>query len=377
MVRRTSFGWNLFELRVSYTNEHGNIVNFNELSWRRRVHDGVREFYFGSSNSKSQRALRWTLAPLTALYSFGRSLHQQYRSLRKQRVNRPVVSVGNLSLGGTGKTPFVKWLVDELIQRDFQPGILKRGEGEGGGFVPRDPNPIDEIARTFGDEVTLLRNRFPEIPIYAGTNRVEGARKLAEQSSADLLLLDDGFQYRCLHRDLDVVLLRPSDCRNSWQLPAGPLREPLSALRRADFVSLYNSGHDQEDERPNLPSGPICLTHRYEFSRIERNGRAVTDEYLREEPVLVTTLARPGALEEFLHEQGFSIKCHVSLPDHSSPEDEVGRALDQGESVLLTEKEWIKLSSKRRRDVGVIQSRLFVEPSEPLLRGVIDLLPES
>ncbi len=349
-------------------------MNNNWSRIKRKLHDTVREFYFGSGTGKFDHFVRWTLAPLTGSYAFARFLHQTYRYRRRQTVEVPVVSIGNISIGGTGKTPFVSWLIGELMNRNLQPGLLKRGEGQTSGLVPESPDGASGIAQKYGDEATLLRQRYPEIPIFVGKNRVAGARELQKSNTLDLLLLDDGFQYRCLQRDLDVVLLRPSDYRNGWQLPSGPLREPLSALGRADFVSLYGLDPVDEEIGDTIPSAPRKLFHSYEFSHINQNGQEVSEEFRRNEVVLVTTLARPGSLEKFLNQHGFSLKRHVSLPDHSVPTQAVRETLNREQPVLVTVKEWVKLPPGLRKRVGVIRSTMNVTPDEPLLRAIIESL---
>lgn len=342
----------------------------------RKLHDRVRNFYFNPRDRSIDNLVRWVLAPLTGAYALARSVHQNYRFYRRETLEIPVISIGNISIGGTGKTPFVSWLIDELTERDIRPGVLKRGEGETSGIVPEGIDDLSEVARQFGDEVTLLRHRFPEVPIFAGSDRVEGARRLQDNSEPDLILLDDGFQYRCLHRDLDVVLLRPTVFHNNWQLPSGPLREPLSALGRADFISLYGlDGGDRDMKK--IPSGPRNLSHHYEFSHVERDGRDATDEYLRDEVILVTTLARPGSLAEFLDQSGFSLKDHISLPDHSKPNQVVREGVNEGDRVLVTAKEWVKLPPELREQVGVVRSRLKVEPSDPLLASICELTEDD
>lgn len=140
------------------------------------------------------------------------------RLRRPRRLPRPVVSIGNLTWGGTGKTPLTAHLARALQHRGVRPAILLRGYG--------------------GDEPTVLRTLAPGVPVVVGADRVAGGRA-AIADGAELLLLDDGFQHWRLSRDLDVVLLdAAAPFGNGHLLPRGSLREPVSALRRADVVVI-------------------------------------------------------------------------------------------------------------------------------------------
>ena len=152
-----------------------------------------------------------------------------------KRLGWPVVSVGNLSVGGSGKTPVVIRLA-QLLQADgIAVDVLSRGYGRSGEGVERVDASGD--AGRFGDEPVLIA-RKAAVPVYVGTSRYDAGR-LAERSAAGagIHLLDDGFQHRKLARDLDIVVLHASDFVEGL-LPAGRLREPLSALKRAQVVVL-------------------------------------------------------------------------------------------------------------------------------------------
>ena len=152
-----------------------------------------------------------------------------------QRAAVPVVSVGNLTLGGTGKTPMVEWIARWFRARGLRVVILSRGYGQDEGV---------------NDEGRVLEENLPDVPHLQDKNRVELARIAVEELEADLLLLDDGFQHRRLARDLDIVLLDALDPFGQRRLfPRGLLREPLSALSRADLVVLSRADLISEAER--------------------------------------------------------------------------------------------------------------------------------
>ncbi len=150
------------------------------------------------------------------------------------KLARPVVSVGNISVGGTGKTPFVIALGELLKQRGITFDILSRGYGRSSTSIAVvDPNGS---AAQFGDEPLLLARKL-QVPVIVGADRYQAGLLAEKQFASKLHLLDDGFQHRRLHRDFDIVLLPAADSRDTL-LPIGRLREPLSALRRADAVVL-------------------------------------------------------------------------------------------------------------------------------------------
>jgi tetraacyldisaccharide 4'-kinase len=175
--------------------------------------------------------------PLSAIFGAGvrlRNALYDRGTLSARRLARPVVSVGNISVGGSGKTPFVIALGELLKQRGIAFDVLSRGYG-------RNSTEIAVVepggtAAQFGDEPLLIAQKLG-VPVIVGADRYQAGLLAEKQFPARLHLLDDGFQHRRLHRDFDVVLLPREDFRGSL-LPFGRLREPISSLRRADAIVL-------------------------------------------------------------------------------------------------------------------------------------------
>jgi len=162
------------------------------------------------------------------------------RRLRPWRLDGPVVSVGNLSAGGSGKTPFVMLLGELLKSRCVKFDVLSRGYGrKSRGVLLVDPGGLPQ---QFGDEPLLIARRL-QVPVIVGEDRYEAGRFAESRFGAQLHLLDDGFQHRGLARDFDIVLVTPQDASDRL-LPAGRLREPLSTLRRADAVVLASGASE-------------------------------------------------------------------------------------------------------------------------------------
>ncbi len=180
--------------------------------------------------------LRRSLWPLGLLYGLANLLRNAcYKlGLPVHRLSVPVVCVGNLSTGGTGKTPLVVYLVQQALAAGRRPGVLARGYGRAPGAE-------------LNDEGLLLAARFPGLPQVQDPDRVRGGQRLIQEQQVDLIILDDGFQHRRLHRDRDLVCVDARRPLAGGMLPAGNLREGPRALRRAQVVVLTRAeGLDEE-----------------------------------------------------------------------------------------------------------------------------------
>jgi tetraacyldisaccharide 4'-kinase len=203
------------------------------------------------------------LAPLSLVY--GSVIHARNARFDRTpplRLRWPVVSVGNLSVGGAGKTPLVICLARLLQREGYGPDVLSRGYGRSQPTVER-VDPAGSADR-FGDE-PLLMARSTGVPVYVGASRYEaGLLAESELGGQGVHLLDDGFQHRQLARDLDIVVMHPSDLRQRL-LPAGRLREPLASLRRAGVVVLRQEDAELESTL-RVHTRPECR-----FWRMRRN----------------------------------------------------------------------------------------------------------
>src|SRR5271170_3223203 len=185
------------------------------------------------------RTLRTILLPLSVLYGgLARARAALYRRgvFRSRRLKGVVISVGNLTVGGTGKTPMVLWLAERLAAEGHRPAILTRGY--------RGAGQSDASGLPTSDEVALLRERLgARAQLGVGKDRYASGRTL-ERHGASWFILDDGFQHLALGRDADIVLIDATDPFGGGQLlPAGRLREPRTALARADVVVITRSEH--------------------------------------------------------------------------------------------------------------------------------------
>jgi tetraacyldisaccharide 4'-kinase len=186
---------------------------------------------------------RWLLWPLSLVYGLLTAVRRHlYRLgwLRSMRLPVPVIVVGNITVGGTGKTPLVVWLVEQLRARGWNPGIVSRGYG---GHARKQPQAVtaqsnpDEV----GDEPVLMARRL-HCPVVVAPSRVAAARCLLAEQAVDIIVADDGLQHYALARDLEIAVLDAArGLGNGLLLPAGPLREPPARLRAVDVVVSHGA----------------------------------------------------------------------------------------------------------------------------------------
>lgn len=319
--------------------------------------------------------------PLSFLY--GRTVQARaslYASgtLRQHRLAAPVISVGNLTFGGTGKTPFVEFLARRLRFEGYRPAILSRGYGRrsrGVVVVSRGEGPL-VTAEIGGDEPVALAGRLPGVAVVVGERRVAAARAAA-QLDADLFLLDDGFQHLALARDVNLLLLDARDPFGGGKLPpGGRLREPLSAMERADAVVFTRIARGEPNEHtlrqvarlhPELPIFHAQI--RPDGLRDEAGSPVDAGEVARRRCVAVSGVAEPRRFAAALLELDLSPEETFVFADHHRYTDgdlkRIRKAADlTGASMLVTtEKDAVKLAL--RISLPIVTVRLEVEIAEP------------
>jgi tetraacyldisaccharide 4'-kinase len=241
--------------------------------------------------------------PLTAIYRGivgTRNALYDSHVLRAHRLRGPVISIGNLSTGGSGKTPFVILLGELLKARGIRFDVLSRGYGrKSRGVRLVDPGGLPQ---DFGDEPLLIVRRL-NVPVVVGEDRYEAGRFAEAKFGPQIHLLDDGFQHRKLARDFDIVLVTPDDARDRL-LPAGRLREPLRALRRADAVVL-TSGASAE-------AFPLEGKTMWRL----RRGIAVEKVNIPDRPMVFCGIARPQNFLLQLRAAGIDLVAEAFFRDH-------------------------------------------------------------
>ncbi len=253
------------------------------------------------------------------------------KRLPARRLNGPVVSVGNLSAGGSGKTPFVMLLGELLQSRGVKFDVLSRGYGRASrGVLLVDPAGLPQ---EFGDEPLLIARRL-QVPVIVGEDRYEAGRFAEAKFGAQLHLLDDGFQHRALARDFDIVLVTPQDGSDRL-LPAGRLREPLTALGRADTVVLA-SGASEE-------------AFSLQGKLVWRVKRGIVAEGIPARPVVFCGIARPQNFLLQLRAANIEPAAQAFYRDHHAyNEKDVREVLElrqrsQAGGFVTTEKDAVNL----------------------------------
>ena len=239
--------------------------------------------------------------PLTEIYGAANALRNTLYDrgiLPVRRLEQPVVSIGNLSVGGSGKTPFVIALGELLKARGIRFDVLSRGyRRKTSGVLVVEPNGS---AADFGDEPLLIARRLG-VPVVVGESRYEAGRLAEEKFESQLHLLDDGFQHRSLARDFDIVLIAGPEFEDRL-LPSGRLREPLSSLERADAIVLPT---ELAIEGAALRGKPVW-----------RMKREIVLTAAPESPVVFCALARPQQFFAQVRTAGISPVAEVTFRDH-------------------------------------------------------------
>jgi tetraacyldisaccharide 4'-kinase len=284
------------------------------------------------------------LYPLSLLYGAVASIRRA--AATPARLPVPVIVAGNLTVGGTGKTPLVLWLAEFLTSRGYTPGIVSRGYG-GRGRAPRRVLPeSDPLA--CGDEAVLLARRSG-CPVWAGADRVAaGEALLASQPACNIVLSDDGLQHYRLARDVEICVVDAArGFGNGWLLPAGPLRETLTRLAGVDAVIVNGDGSAPHPSIAHLPGNAarfaMTLEGR-EFRNLLNPGQAAGAELFRGKRVhAIAGIGNPQRFFSHLRALGLDFVAHP-FPDHH-PFTAADLAYDGLEAVVMTEKDAVKCKS--------------------------------
>ncbi len=289
--------------------------------------------------------------------------------LRRKSLPAPCISVGNLTFGGTGKTPFTIHLAQKAKAMGFSPAVLTRGYGRKGSDpiqVGPGSKPVD-----VGDEALLMAATLEDIPVIVAARREIGAAMAP--AGTDLFLLDDGFQHLRVHREVDIVLVDPTRPEELRTPPLGRLREPLSSLGRADLLALTRGGLGDLPRSVALHwAGRPRIAVRFRWEeRIFPAGRETWDTLSGLPLVAFAGIAHPDALFDQARIQGLELRAALPFPDHAEPTEsrkaEVRDALKQAGAgaVLCTEKDAVKWGPVWNLNVPLLYPRLRAEVEDP------------
>jgi tetraacyldisaccharide 4'-kinase len=334
--------------------------------------DSFRRLADGSLRGPAPMAARAILTALALPYGLAVSARNACydRGLAAARpAGVPVISVGNLTLGGTGKTPLVAWVCRRLLDLGRRPAVVSRG------YAARPGQPSDEAA-----ELAIL---LPEVPHVADRDRVSGAAAAAA-AGADVVVLDDGFQHRRLHRDLDIVAIDATDPFGCDRLfPRGLLREPLRGLARAEAVVLTRAGGLPPAERerihrrvaaarPGLPPVVWLETEHRPTCLRTASGRREPLDSLRGRPVAAFCgIGNPAAFRRTLAEAGGTTVGFRSFADHHAygPADLASLAAwaeqTAADQVVTTLKDLVRIKADTLGRLALMAVEITLEPLGP------------
>jgi tetraacyldisaccharide 4'-kinase len=312
--------------------------------------------------------------------------------LRRTRLAGRVISVGNITAGGTGKTPFVMLLAQEISNRGVRPAVVLRGYGgkkEGSTVVVSDGERIGMDYPEVGDEALLLARKLPGVPVIMTPDRVRGCQVAFGEFGAQVTVLDDGFQHLRVEPDLNVLLLdRENPFGYGYLLPRGLLREPVGALRRADLCVITGMGEPGEpwDVPPQIryTAAVPCLQAAYTPTVLTnmKTEETVAEQALHGQGVIAFSgIANPAVFEQTLHSLGIIPRHHLVFPDHhryvaSDLSGIAGRMAKAGATVALTtEKDAVRLEKLLPPfSVVTVGIRLTLTEGQAELKRCLDAL---
>ena len=304
------------------------------------------------------------LLPLAMLFAAVSGLRRQaYRRgwLRVESVDVPVIVVGNITAGGSGKTPLVIWLVNWLRSQGYRPGVVSRGYG-GRARGCLDVQ-IDRPPALVGDEPALIRLKTAG-PVVVGRDRVAAARTLLERHpSVDVIVSDDGLQHYRLHRDIELAVIdAATGLGNGWPLPAGPLREPPNRLRSVDAVVQVVRGAAQPRTYDSAPAWRADYTAGQAWRLRAPQERMALHDLPPHDWLAVTGIGRPQGFFAMLEAQGIRHRPFAFADHHVfRPTD-----LPADGAVLMTEKDAVKCREFAGSDWWAVE--LDVAPEDGFIR---------
>jgi len=327
--------------------------------------------------------MRWMFAPISAIYaagSFFRWKFYRWGIKKARRAPAPVVSIGNIALGGTGKTPCTIWLAKTLANDGYYPAILTRGYGRSirerlivEGDIP--------TARLAGDEPALMASRLTNIPIAIDPDRYGSAREIGG-GDGRVFILDDGFQHLKLARDFDLVLLPSNDPFSGGHFfPWGRLRDGLWRLREADAIIIVGDGDKRPAELKYLAADVPVFRARKVLRGVKTLcGKKLSVKVLEDKPVIAfAAIASPDSFERTLQDVGADIRGRLWFRDHRRFEigdirriEETAERCD-ADILVTTEKDAVRLAGlESRLEIYIVSIDFVVEGGDELLKLIYE-----
>lgn len=335
-----------------------NCIKCNSISkgWQAGLHQFINQYWY-------QKHFRWLtglLIPFSYLFAFlaftRRKLYQ-FKILKTTKLNCPVIVVGNITVGGTGKTPVVAGLVNFLRQQGYSPGVVSRGyagKQESAVLLSECADP-----RQVGDEPLWLFKTLA-CPVAIGRKRVDAA-KLLIQAGCNIIISDDGLQHYALARDMEIVLIDGLRLfGNGYLLPAGPLREPISRLKTGNFILANQLNRETQiklEEQLNcnkIKQSVISLeVIPLQWKRLSDGQKFPLSYFAQEEVHAIAGIANPERFYQTLKELSIAFIPH-SFPDHYAFKEK-DIIFNDNRKVVMTEKDGIKCASFCHQNIYVLE----------------------
>jgi tetraacyldisaccharide 4'-kinase len=326
------------------------------------------------------------LVPIYAAAIAARNWCYDRSIFKSGKVDLPVISVGNITAGGNGKTPLTEYLVRYFLCRKKSVAVLSRGykRSTAGTQIVSDGKILSGSARTAGDEPYQVAKKFPEAVVVVDKDRLRGASIIHDSFHPDVIILDDAFQHRRLERDLDLVLIDGNELlKGPHFLPAGRLREPLKSLRRADGIVLTNcsnSFHDVSEIIRGYTESP-CFHAELRAAhvvRLKTGEKFEPQNAPAKECVAFCAIAKPENFLSTLTAAGFTVKMFQAFNDHHNPTTGEYKHLEEifrtsGASVIVTtEKDAVRLEPGRFPAVFPMDACYYIEIEIAIIEGKDD-----
>jgi len=287
--------------------------------------------------------------------------------IKSHQFNLPIISVGNLVLGGSGKTPTIEYLI-RLLSKNYKIAVLSRGYGrKSKGFIIADSNSDTNL---IGDEPMQYYRKFKNIIVSVDSNRVRGVNKLIKlNSKPEIILLDDAYQHRRVKPGMSILLTKFNDLYSDDNIfPLGNLRESKSNANRADIIIVTkcdkNISKDQKRhiiQKLNIGDNQKIYFSSIKYSKMlyDKESSKLLSEFKNIKFTLVTGIANSSHMVNYLKDNDFNFN-HLSFKDHHNYSDSDISNINNNEIVITTEKDYVKLYSR-------VTTKLFYLPIEFLI----------
>ncbi len=337
----------------------------------------IKEYYLsilsGQKRGFIASLLKSTLTALTYPYSAvlnTRNILYEIGIFRSIRLPVKVISIGNITTGGTGKTPFVEFMARYLLEKNKKVAILSRGYG--------GSNSSQENSDNTNDECLVLRENIKDVPVFVDKDRVSSGEKAISDYGVDCLILDDGFQHLRLRRDLDIVVidsLNPFGGQNL--IPGGSLREPLKNLVRADLFIISHCNQSSEQTIESIytklnhinPHAPVCESvHSPVHIENMTDGSILEPGWLKEKRIYgLSAIGNPESFASTLKGLGADLTRHRVFCDHHAYtrgeiDDVASEAKTLGaDAIVVTQKDIVKIRKMNIKDANILSLKIEIQ----------------